>query len=661
MILLLTGLGVLLASGLAALPWRDGLRAGRVAAAGSVLGCGLVTVPAVRALVGWDAPSLDLPWPVPLGSFSLGIDALSGFFVLVVALLGALAAVYGVGYLAHAAGPRRLGVPWCLYTLLLASMLVVVTARDGVLFLVAWEVMSLASFFLVTFEDGREEVREAGWTYLLATHLGTAFLLALFLVLAQSGSLRFDTFPELPAPLASVAFLLAVVGFGTKAGFWPLHVWLPEAHPAAPSHVSAVMSGVMLKTGIYGLLRVLTVLGPPPRWWGWLLVGIGVTSGVLGVLFALAQHDLKRLLAYHSVENIGIIALGCGLGVLGLTFDLPVMAALGFAGALLHVLNHAIFKGLLFLGAGSVLHATGTRDLDHLGGLERAMPVTSRTFLVGAAAISGLPPLNGFVSELLIFLAALAGVSERAAGVAVPATVAMASLGLIGGLAAACFAKAYGVVFLGAPRRAHEGAACDPGLGMRTAMIVLAALCFVIGLGGSWLVPRLAPAVARLTGLPGEELVGVLGLDVRRILLAVGWLGALFLVGVLALARVRAWLLRGREVGSSPTWDCGYAAPTARMQYTASSFAQPIVDLFSLVLRTRTAEVRPAGVFPTGAHLATETPDVAAAGVYRPGFGALARLFERLHGLQQGRVQVYVAYIAMALLVLLVWQLGLGR
>jgi len=660
-ILLLTGLGVLLASGLAALPWCDGRRAGQVAAGGAVVGCTLVSVPAARALAGWDAPSLQLPWSVPMGAFSLGLDALSGFFVLVVAVLGAVVAVYGVGYLAHAAGKRRLGPSWCLYNLLLASMLMVVVARDGALFLVAWEVMSLASFFLVTFEDDREEVREAGWTYLLATHLGTAFLLALFLILAQGGPLGFEAVHRLPGHLAGAAFLLAVVGFGTKAGFWPLHVWLPEAHPAAPSHVSALMSGVMLKTGIYGLLRVLTLLGPPPAWWGWLLVGVGVASGLLGVLFALAQHDLKRLLAYHSVENIGIIALGMGLGELGLAFDLPVMAALGFAGALLHVLNHAVFKGLLFLGAGAVLHATGTRDLDHLGGLERQMPLTSRTFLVGAAAISGLPPLNGFVSELLILLAALAGVSARAAGAAVPATLVMASLGLIGGLAAACFAKAYGVVFLGAPRRPHETMPADPGAGMRSAMVVLAALCFVIGLGGFLLVPRLAPAVQQLAPFTHEELAAMLGWDVGRVLLAVGLLGAVFLLAVLALARLRVGWFAGREVGSSPTWDCGYAAPSARMQYTASSFAQPIVELFAPLLRPRAEEVRPTGMFPAASRLSTETPDVAAAGAYRPAFGAAARLAEWLHLLQQGRVQVYVLYITLALLVLLVWQLGLVR
>jgi len=291
--------------------------------------------------------------------------------------------------------------------------LLVVVARNGVLFLMSWELMSLASFFLVTLEDEKESVRRAGWIYLIAMHLGTAFLLAMFLLLGQNAaSLDFERLSTAAAP-SGVFFLLAVIGFGTKAGFIPMHVWLPEAHPAAPSHVSAVMSGVMIKTGIYGLLRILTLLGPPAAWWGWTLVAIGIVSGILGVLYALAQHDLKRLLAYHSVENIGIIALGLGIGVLGISYSNPMMAALGFTGGLLHVVNHALFKSLLFLGAGSVLHATGTGELDRLGGLLKRMPVTGTTFLIGAVAISGLPPLNGFVSEFLIYLGVIAGLGSQ--------------------------------------------------------------------------------------------------------------------------------------------------------------------------------------------------------------------------------------------------------
>jgi hydrogenase-4 component B len=317
-------------------------------------------------------------WQVPFGSFFVQLDALAAFFLLPILGLAAVAALYGGKYLMAYRSRKNLGAAWFFFNLLVASMVMVTLAQNGILFLLAWEIMSLASYFLVTFEDEKESVRQAGWTYLVATHLGTAFLLVLFLVLGrQAGSLDFERFlTASPAisPVAGVAFLLALIGFGTKAGFMPLHVWLPEPHPVAPSHVSALMSGVMIKTGIYGLLRILTFLGHPEAWWGWVLIGIGLASGPGGVLFALAQHDLKRLLAYHSVENIGIIDLGLGVGLLGLALDQPVLAVLGLDSGLLHFLNHALFKGMLFLGTGAAIHATGTRDIDHLGGLIRRMP-----------------------------------------------------------------------------------------------------------------------------------------------------------------------------------------------------------------------------------------------------------------------------------------------
>src|SRR5208282_490863 len=330
---------------------------------------------------------LHFPWPVPYGEFFIEIDPLTAWFLLPTLLLSALCAIYGVGYLRSWQGRRSLGPVWFFYGLLVLGMVLVLLARNAVLFLVAWELMALASFFLVTFEHERESVREAGWIYFVATHLGTAFLLAFFLLLArETGSMDFNVWAEKgihTQGLAGILFLLAVVGFGTKAGFMPLHVWLPEAHPAAPSHVSALMSGVMIKTGIYGIVRMLAFIGSPPPWWGWTLVFIGAVSGILGVLFALAQHDIKRLLAYHSVENIGIICLGLGVGLLGISFGAPLVAFLGFAGGLLHVLNHALFKGLLFLGAGAASHAAGTREIDRLGGLMRRMPLTGAAFLVG--------------------------------------------------------------------------------------------------------------------------------------------------------------------------------------------------------------------------------------------------------------------------------------
>ena len=376
-IFLFVGTGVVALFGGSA-RWSTIVGAGGVVI-GSLIGLGA----AVPVFLGGPPAVLHLSWEVPYGSFVVALDALSAFFLLPIFLLSAAAAVYGSEYLQVYRDTKHLGASWFLFNVLVASMTLVVIARNGILFLMGWEVMALASFFLVTFEDEQASVRQAGWVYLVATHMGTAFLLALFILLGREhGSLDFDQFTVSAGP--GLLFLLAVIGFGTKAGFMPLHVWLPEAHPAAPTHVSALMSGVMIKTGIYGLVRILTLLGPPPMWWGWVLCGIGLSSGILGVLFALAQHDLKRLLAYHSVENIGIIALGLGIGLIGLHAGVPVLAVFGFGGGLLHVVNHALFKGLLFLGAGAVLHATGTRDMEHLGGLLKRMPWTGFSFLIGA-------------------------------------------------------------------------------------------------------------------------------------------------------------------------------------------------------------------------------------------------------------------------------------
>ena len=378
-----------------------------------VVAAGLGCIPAVQVLLGGSVLQFRFPWPVPYGEFFIELDPLSAWFLLPTFLLSALSAIYGVGYLRPWLGRRSLGPVWFFYGLLVLGMMLVLLARNAVLFLFAWELMAVASFFLVTFEHERPSVREAGWIYLVATHLGTAFLLAFFLLLGrETGSMDFDVWAAQgihTQGLASVLFLLAVVGFGTKAGFMPLHVWLPEAHPAAPSHVSALMSGVMIKTGIYGLLRAFTFLGTPPLWWGWLLIAIGLTSGVLGMLFALAQHDLKRMLAYSSVENIGIIALGLGVGLLGMSTASPLLMVLGFGGALLHVLNHALFKGLLFLGAGAVVQRTGTHEIDQLGGLLKRMPWTAAAFLVGAVAISGLAAIERFRERVSDFFRRVQG------------------------------------------------------------------------------------------------------------------------------------------------------------------------------------------------------------------------------------------------------------
>lgn len=655
---LLVAVGLLLISGTGALLCG---RSARLAAAcgcgGVVAGSAVGFAAALRVLLAaTPPPSLRLDWAVPGGAFSIALDPLSSFFLLPTFALSALAAVYGGEYpMAHAGG-RRSGSSWFFFNLLVASMVLVIVARNAVLFLMAWEIMSLASFFLVTFEDERPANREAGWTYLVAAHLGTACLVALFLLLGRSaGSLDFESFAVGSAG-AGLLFLLALAGFGTKAGLVPLHVWLPEAHPAAPSHVSAVMSGVMLKVGLYGLLRTLSFLGPPAGWWGVTLVAIGLISGLLGALFALAQRDLKRLLAYSSVENVGIVAIGLGVGLVGTTAGSPPVAALGFCGALVHVVNHAAFKGLLFLGAGAVAHATGTRNVEQLGGLLRRMPRTAATFLVGAAAISALPPLNGFVGELLIYLAAFHGASTLEAAAAIPLLCAVAGLALIGGLAVACFTRAFGIVFCGEPRSAHVAGARDPGLAMQLPMLVLASACLLMALLSPAWVPRLGPVLGVFAGpSPGalaEQLTAA-----SRPLLSVVIASVVLVAFVLLLGLLRASRGSARAAPRTLTWDCGYAEPTPRMQYTASSFAEPLISLFAPLLRARRALSAPRGIFPAEASLETSAPDVVRELLLAPLFAALQRGLWWFRGLQQGRVQVYVLYIVVTLLALLIWQL----
>jgi formate hydrogenlyase subunit 3/multisubunit Na+/H+ antiporter MnhD subunit len=616
--------------------------------------CGII--PAVRVVLGAPAQSLRMAWDVPNGSFFLELDPLSGFFLVPVFLLCALAAIYGADYLDAYRGRKALAPSWFFFNLLVASMVLVILARNGVLFLMAWEMMALSSFFLVTFEDEKESTRQAGWIYLVASHIGTAFLLVLFILLGTAnGSLDFDRFSASSG--AGLLFVLALVGFGTKAGFIPLHAWLPEAHPAAPSHVSAVMSAVMIKTGIYGLVRVMMLLGAPQAWWGWVLCAIGLSSGVIGVLLALAQHDLKRLLAYHSVENIGIIALGLGVGTLGLSAGLPAVAAIAFAGALLHVLNHALFKGLLFLAAGNVLHSAHTREIDHLGGLLRRMPRTGGIFLIGAAAISGLPPLNGFISEFLIYLASFKGALALDGASSVPLLATIAGLALIGGLAAACFTKAFGIVFLGQPRSEHAEQAHEVGLAMVLPGFVLAAACILIGLLGANVVYAMAPLISEVTGLSAAIVRTSLSAAAHSVAFVSITGGALVGIATL-LALGRAIALSNRSVSANVTWDCGYAEPSRRMQYTASSFAQPLTDTFDLLLQTRRVLIAPRGFFPREASLATETPDPYQEYIFRPLFRAIGCDLLLLRPLQQGKVQLYILYIAVMLLLLLLWQLA---
>jgi formate hydrogenlyase subunit 3/multisubunit Na+/H+ antiporter MnhD subunit len=643
-------------SGLPAVLWRRRPLAGQRLSTAVML-CGAAAGLTGAALGMTAAPEAwTAPWPPAGASLSVRLDALSAFFLVPVLVLPALGSVYGLRSWPQAergASSVRLQL---FFGLLTGAMALVCLAANAILFLVAWEVMALSGFLLVLTEHERPETRRAAFVYLAAAHAGNLALFALFALLGRmAGSFEFSSMAGLRAadPLAGWAFGLALLGFGLKAGLVPLHFWLPGAHAAAPSHVSALLSGVLLKTGIYGLLRVTGFFEAPPLAWGGCLLAAGAASAVLGVAFALAQHDVKRLLAYHSVENVGIIAMGAGLALLGRAAGDPAMIALGFGGAVLHVVNHALFKGLLFLGAGAVHHATGTRELDRLGGLARSMPVTAALFLVGAAAISGLPPLNGFASEWLVYLASLRALSGRAPAPLGLAVLAAPALALTGGLAAACFAKVHGTVFLGHPRTEDARRAHEPPAAMLAPMAALALACAAIGLAPSlWLAP-LARAAAAWSRRPVETLAGPAAQ-------AAGWAWQASLVAVaLLLLAALLWAWRRLRLGpaqpSAATWGCGYAAPTPRMQYTGSSFAASLVLRFRWAFQARTRLVPPTGLFPRHAAFDSHVPDTVLDATIVPALGWVTRRADSLRGHFGGRVQSKVLLGVLGLLGLLAW------
>jgi hydrogenase-4 component B len=636
--IVLAGAGTIAAGGLLALVLARAPRLGALAGAAVVaLGCGVGLWGALAGLLEGTAGELAAAWQVPGGALIVGLDPLSAFFLVPIFGLGALAAIYGRGYL----GARPLAAGWL--GLLLAAMALVVLARHALLFLVAWEAMTLLSYLLITVDDEAADVRRAGWVYLIAGHVALVALLALFLALGTraGGALDFAALAAAPAPAGFL--VLALFGFGIKAGVVGVHVWLPEAHAAAPAHVSALMSGALIKLGLYGLLRVALFV-PPPGWLAVTLMVLGVLGALIGIALALSQRDLKRALAYSSVENVGVILLGLGLGFWLRGRGDAALAAVAFAGALLHVWNHAAMKGLMFLGAGSVVHATGTRDVERLGGLLGRMPWTGRAMIVGAVAIAALPPLNGFAGEFLLYraLGEVGGSADAAAGLA--AITGAAALALVGGLAALCFVRLTGVALLGAPRsdaaaRAHE----SPPL-MTLPMVALAAACVAGALVAPALVAGQSALLAELGA--GAAPAGALA---PLVTVEAAFLGAVALFALLVFARAR-------RAARAETWGCGYAAPTPRMQYTGRAFAE-LVTARALPrwLRPRALVHAPEGVFPRAADLATDTTDPLTRSVYEPLLVRSGDRFARLRFLQQGNVHVYIVYIVTTVIVALGW------
>ena len=637
--------------------WRRPALGQRVSAGVLCLAAALGIAAAVAVLAGAVPYVLHLPWQEPHASFSLRLDPLSALFLVPVLLVPALGSVYGLGYFPQAGlGARAVRLQlW--YGLVTGSMALVLLADNAMLFLFAWEVMAICGFFLVLADPDRKDAQKAAWVYLVAAHVGTFAIFAFFSIVGSArGTFDFAGWQGLRSTGAAAGWLwtLALVGFGLKAGLVPLHFWLPGAHAAAPSHVSALMSGVLLKTGVYGLLRVTGFFDSPPASWGVALLVLGGVSGVMGVALALAQHDLKRLLAYHSVENIGIIFMGAGLAVLGRARGEPALILLGFGGAALHVMNHALFKSLLFLGAGSVQHAAGTRDIERLGGLSRAMPFTAGLFLVGAAAISGLPPLNGFVSEWLVVLGSLRALELPAGDLASFAVLVAPTLALVGALAAACFVKVQGTVFLGHPRSLEAVAAREAPRTMLVPMGVLAAGCLAIGALPSLLLPALARGAASWSGMPLASLAAPAEMAAGSAGLVSG-LAFLLVALVALLTLVRRRTVAGAAVAE--TWGCAYALPTPRMAYTGSSFAQILNQGFRWVLFPRVRFQPPRGPFPTSARFSTEPREAVLDLTILPGVRTFGAGASRVRVLLAGRVHFYALLVLATLVSILAWRL----
>ncbi len=610
----------------------------------TLLGASAAAVPAISVLAGgpdWEWHSGFLVGGEPL---HLRIDGISALFIVLLCVVGGAATVYGQEYWAETAHPRsaRTGRLW--WSVLLLSMGLILTVSNGLHFLIAWELFAVSSYFLITLDRRRREVRAAGWLYLAASHVSTLCLFAFFATLAaRTGSWEIGQMRE-HSELAPL-FWLALFGFGLKAGLFPLHIWLPSAHANAPSHVSAIMSGVTIKLGIYGLVRFSGWLPVPPEA-GWVVAFLGVTSAVLGVAFALGQHDLKRLLAYHSVENIGIILIGLGFALLAMGQGNATWGRLALAGGLLHVWNHGLFKSLLFFAGGSVLHATGTREMSRLGGLWRMMPWTASLFALGAVAISGLPPLNGFVSEWLVYLGLFDATMAHgpSAWAAIPAAIL---LGVTGALALACFAKVCGVVFLGAPRSSAAAHAHESGPAMCGAMVLLGAACAAIGLAPVVFWPAVLRAVDAWNPVWAGAATPV----------ALSALGLFHLVLAMLAILAAVWLWRRVQRGSvtrALTWDCGYVRPTPRMQYTAGSFAGIITEWFAWILRPERHEHRPEVLLPHSASFTEHTPETVLEHVVEPVGDVVMRVSRAARSLQHGRLQSYLLYLLIGLAALAV-------
>ncbi|MBI4697800.1 MAG: hydrogenase 4 subunit B [Nitrospirae bacterium] len=640
-----------------------------MASAASLLGL----IGGVWVVAGGLTSRIILPVGLPDLPFHLRVDPLAGFFITVISLLSFFVSLYSIGYVKGYIGRRPVTSLAVFYCLFLSGMLMVVLADDALFFLISWEVMAAASYFLVMFEDERIENRRAALLYLVVAHVGAIAILLSFGIMAglttgfeSFSGYTFDAMRQAEVPLkwSTAAFLLALFGFAAKAGVVPLHVWLPEAHPVAPSNVSALMSGVMLKTAIYGIVRVsFDLLGTFPWWCGAIVLILGLISAVMGVLYALMQHDLKRLLAYHSVENIGIILIGIGLSMVFVSFNMPLLAALGLIAGLYHTMNHAVFKGLLFMGAGAVLHATNERNMEEMGGLIHRMPWTAALFLIGCVSISALPPFNGFVSEWLTFQAFLLSPALPSPLLKLLIPMGAALLALTGALAAACFVKAFGVTFLGQWRGHNMPRVHEADWFMRFGMILGALSCLLLGILPALFIDWMDIIPQQLIGTKTGASSGAYGwLWLTPVARERASYSGMIVFGGILLVVVAAYIILHVKPGTIrrvPVWDCGFGKLNPRMQYNATSFSMPIRRIFGFLFNIRErVQLTPRAIhkaFPKRLYYYLRVRDRFWSWLYKP-IVEFSLFLSRYAGrLQQGRIQAYLIYSFITIIVLLVF------
>ena len=596
-----------------------------------------------------------------LGNVRFLLDPLAAVFALIILIIGFLGILYSNGYLKPYLNKGMNTSSHCFFLMLLmASMLGVITVQNALAFLIIWEIMSLSSFFLVIFEGEKKEVLNAGIKYLVYMHLSVIFIIAMFAILVNaSGSLDFADFPKVLIEnkgVANTAFILGFIGFGIKAGFVPFHNWLPDAHPAAPTHVSGIMSGVMIKTGIYGIFRIISLMGVPSKFVSYMVLTIAVITLLYGVLYAITQQDLKRLLAYSSIENIGIMGAGIGIGMLGMAYSNPIMILLGFAGALLHVINHSIFKGLLFFGAGSVYTNTHTRDIESLGGLIKKMPYTASLFIIGSIAISGLPPFNGFISEILIYAGMLLGIPASNIGLFIVLIISIAALALVGTMAILCFTKASGMVFLGNCRSEKaEAISKDVSKIMLIPMGVLASFALAIGLFPQKVIQTvLLPLNLYVRGTAVTQMIQ----QIAGLMQIVGLIMLGLIVFIATLVLIKTVL--NKKSQTHTTWGCGYNKPNSHMQYSASSYVNLFVSTLKPLFKRVSHIKKPKELFPKEAYFELEIEDIEEAYIVEPLVKGDEKLLAKFERIQNGNIQQYILFGLIFLIIAILGVIWIG-